>query len=229
MLTIICGEDSVSSRDYLLQLQKDYKSKDFEIVRLGPDELEQSVLNLSSRLSLFGQKRVFVTENLNKKISKKTNLKLVKLLEKISKNTAIELIDWEDGVSQRELKTGKLGKTKEFKPIQNIWQLLDSCYPANMPKFILLLNRLATSKNEMFIFIMLARHIRNLLLLKSGAGLPLLQPWQRAKLASQAKSWQEKELVLFYDKLIGIDIATKTGRNSYGLKDSIEVLACYYI
>ncbi len=232
MLMIICGEDSVSSRDYLIQLQESYKSKNFEIVKVRPEELEQTVLSLSNSPSLFGQERILVTENLNKRISRKTNVKLFELLEKIGKDPTIEVIDWEDSLSQREINphTKAFGvRVKEFKPEKNIFQLLDSCYPSNMKTFIFLLNQLSNPKKEMFIFIMLVRHIRNLILLKSGSNLSQLQPWQRNKLVAQTKQWSENNLTSFYDKLVAIDIATKSGKNSFGIKNSLELLSCYYI
>lgn len=229
MLFIVAGEDNVSSRDYYIQLQQEYKDKGNDLQKISSGELEVVLSSSSLGPNLFGQQLIFLSENLNKAVSRKKGNKAYELLEEISKNKDIILIDWEDGVGQRELKIGTLGKVKEFKPSANIFKLLDACYPSNLETFISLLNSVATPQNEMFIFIMLRRHIRNLLLVSSKADMPSLQSWQKRKLETQAKLWSYESLVSFYQRLISLDISLKTGKNAYTLRHSLELLGCYFL
>lgn len=229
MLFIVCGEDNVSSRDYFLNLQREYREKGNDLKKIAPAELEVVLSESSASPNLFGQQQIFVTENLNKTVSRKKGDKALELLEKINKDKGLVLLDWEDGVGQRELKTATLGKVKEFKPSANVFKLLDACYPSNLQSFISLLQSVCTPQNEMFIYIMLRRHFRNLLLVSSKANIPSLQAWQVKKLQQQAKFWQPEPLISFYDRLISLDVSLKTGKNAYSLRDSLELLACYYL
>lgn len=229
MLFIICGEDNVSSRDYFLQLQQEYKEKGSDLTRVVPTELGAVLVGSSAGPNLFGQQQIFVTENLNKTISRKKGDKALELLDRISKDKDLVLLDWEDGVGQRELKIATFGKVKEFRPSANIFKFLDSCYPSNLQSFISLLQSICTPQNEMFIYIMLRRHLRNLLLVSAKANIPSIQAWQAKKLQQQAKYWQPEALVSFYDRLISLDISLKTGKNAYSLRGSLELLGCYYL
>jgi DNA polymerase III delta subunit len=229
MLYIICGEDNVSSRDYFLQLQSEYKEKGNDLKKIAPSDLNEVLMSSADTPNLFGQQQIFLAENLNKVVSRKKGNKPFELLEQISKNKQTILLDWEDGISQRELKISALGKVKEFKPSASIFKLLDACYPSNLQTFIFLLRSVCTTQNEMFVYIMLRRHIRNLLLVSSKAQISTLQSWQVHKLQQQVKFWIPDALISFYERLISLDISLKTGKNAYSLKSSLELLACYYL
>lgn len=229
MLFVVCGEDNVSSRDYFLELQSEYEDKGNEIKKISPTELETVLTDTSASPNLFGQQQIFVTENLNKTVSRKKGNKTYELLEKISINKDVVLLAWEDGINKRELKTATLGKVKEFKPGANVFKFLDACYPSNLQSFINLLQSVCTPQNEMFIYIMLRRHMRNLLLISSKASISNLQPWQEGKLKQQARFWPQEKLISFYERLISLDISLKTGKNAYSLRSSLELLGCYYL
>ena len=220
MLTIICGEDNVESRNYFLNLKQAYEKKGYEIQNVNSLEIDDIP-------SLFAQKRVYFIENLNRKINKK-NLRIMREVKRITENKEIEVVDWEDQVSARELKIN--GPTvKEFKPSQNIFKLLDSCYPGNMSNFLKILHDMPPKIEEGFIYIMLTRHIRNLLLVKTGNGNTKLSPWQTAKLRHLAKFWTMKQLIAFYDSLFRIDVSSKTGNNPFSYAKSLDILTNYFL
>lgn len=227
MLTIICGEDEAASRSFLLELIEKYKKQDFELQRIAPSEIEM-INSSSSSPGLFSQKRILLVENLNKTIRKKGD-RIQTLLEELDKNKGIELLIWESGITQRDLKIKKIGKIKEFKPQNNIFKLLDACYPTNLRAFLLSLNEIADVQNEIFILTMLQRHIRTLLLIKSGSTPSTLQSWQLGKLKSQGGFWSSDKLIFFYDGLFKIDESLKSGKNPYGIKKSLDILACHYL
>ena len=227
MLTIICGEDTIASRNYFVSLKKDFLTKGFDIRDIKFEEIKEIPRWLAESPTLFFQKKVFFSENLNKKI-KKDNKSMLAELQMVNQMSNADLIDWE-GVSVRELKFSKLGKIKEFKPDQSIFKLLDELFPGNRSDFIKLLGRLTQDLDENFVFIMLTRYVRNLILVKEGVNPAKLQSWQVYKLKSQTKQWKIENLVNFYEALFKIEIGLKTGSNPFSIKKSLDILACHFL
>lgn len=228
MLTIICGEDSVSSRNHFLEQQKILIGEGFEIVNIDYHQVLELDESEASSASLFTQKRAYFTSNLNKKVLKKLNIKTEGIFKNIIASKIVQLFDWEEGTTSRDLKSIKGIIIKELKPSQNIFKLLDSCYPGNLGNFISILKTLSESTEDVFIFIMLARHMRNILITKLGEKLPKLMSWQISKLSNQAKYWRQENLIYFYQGLHRIDVNSKTS-SPYSIKKSLDILACYYL
>lgn len=229
MLTIICGEDSATSRNYFYELKNNYKKQGSEIYNIDSSQLTEITSWMGDSPSLFSQKKVFFTQGINKKISKKAPSKNLRIIEEIIKDKNIELIDWEEEISARFLKIGNGVTVKEFKPNENIFKLLDSCYPGNIKQFLTQLHLLSETVEGGFIFIMLQRHIRNLLLLSLKLNVPKLAPWQAAKLKGQSSKWDTKKLLGFYESLHRIDVSTKTSTNPYSMTNSLDIVACYFL
>lgn len=227
MLTIICGEDTVSSRNYLISLRRQYAAKNFGITNIHPSEIESLTRWLGESQSLFSEKKVFFSESLNRHI-RRDNKKVLDEIKKIARLKEVELIDWES-VSAWELKIGKIGSVKEFKPKDSIFKLLDSLYPTNKREFILLLGSVAENQDPHFIFTMLVRHVRTLILVKDHVPPSRLQSWQIRKLQFQSGFWKLENLILFYESLLKIEISEKTGSTPYSLKDSLAILACHFL
>lgn len=237
MLTIICGEDIVSSRNYLSQIKEELKTKGEEVTNLSPQEVPDILKWQGDNLNLFSSKLVFITDHLEALIIRKRGEKsikksAVKTLEEIVLEIAsrkdIELIDWEEKAG-REIKLKDSAKVKEFKPAKSIFKLLEACVPGNLKGFVEILSLIAESQDETFIFIMLYRHIRTLLLAYEGIFASTIQSWQRHNLTSQAKRWTQNNLLDFYEGLYRLETTTKSGTNPFGVKKSLEILACYYL
>lgn len=231
MLTIICGEDIISSRNHFLSLKKEYREKGFEPTELTVDDVLRISDLIADSISLFSLKKVYFIENINKQLSRKTDLKTKNIFDqfkKIEKMNDVELIIWE-GLSQRELKFSKTGKIKEFKPDQNIFKLLDLIYPGNLNMFISRLNSLSRIADENFIFFMLLRHIRNMILINEDKLPPRMQSWQIYKFKKQLKYWKRENLVNFYQALFKIEMASKTSTSPFSIKESLEILACHFL
>jgi hypothetical protein len=229
MLTIICGEDSIASRNYFTDLQKSLSNKEYEIVNLDYQQVLELDETGSSESSLFAAKRAYFTQNLNRKVFKKMSDKNEKKIKALVSSKEIQIFDWEEEVTARDLKTIKGAVVKEFKLSQNIFKLLDSCYPGNLKNFVTSLDTLSGSTPDIFIFIMLARHIRNILTVKMGEKIPKMMSWQVAKLSNQAKYWRLENLINFYEGLHRIDVNSKTNGTPFSVKKSLDILACYYL
>lgn len=229
MLTIICGEDSIASRNYFTDQQKLLKERDFEIVNVDYHQVLELDETGGSESSLFALKRAYFTQSLNKKVFKKMSDRNEKKIKAIIASKEIQVFDWEEETSSRDLKSIKGIIIKEFKPSQNIFKLLDSCYPGNLKTFVNSLNTLSESTEDIFIFIMLARHMRNILSVKMGEKIPKLMSWQIAKLSNQAKYWKLENLINFYQGLHRIDVNSKTNGTPFSVKKALDILTCYYL
>ncbi|QQG43883.1 MAG: hypothetical protein HYW86_03355 [Candidatus Roizmanbacteria bacterium] len=228
MITIICGEDTVASRNYFQELKNKYSQKGFEIKDIASKDIPEAIKS-DQTVSLFSSKIIFFIANLNSFLSKSANKELLETFEDLAKSKDVEIVDWEEDKGLRDIKIARLGKLKEFKPQKNIFQLLDALCPGNKTKFIELLNTVSEKSEDLFIFTMLARHTRSLILAHIGEFTSKIQLWQKGKLVSQTRRWQIEKLLAFYEGLFRIDLSTKTSSNVYGIKHSIEILACYYL
>ncbi len=228
MITVICGEDLVSSRNYYSDLKNKYREKNYEIKEILLAQIEEIQKGLGESLSLFSEKIIFFVQNLNKLISRK-NATIIRIIDTLAKNKKIEIIDWEEGIGARYLKFPKTVTIKDFKPSQTIFKLLDSCYPSNKKNFINQINNLTDKVEDGFIFYMLTRHIRTLLIIKSGEKPSGMFDWQLYKLKKQASFWSLEKLILFYENLHRIDLINKTSKNPFSVRSSLDLLAYYLL
>ena len=228
MLTIICGEDSVASYNYFYNLKNEFKKKEYEIYDIEPSDISEITSWRGESESLFSIKKAFFIQNLNKKTNKK-NLNQLKIINQLINSKDIEVISYEEGIPSRFLKFGEKAKIKEFKISENIFKLLDACYPNNLKNFVSLLNSVKANADEIFIFIMLTRHMRNVLAIKIDPNSSKLAPWQAAKLKHQASLWQTEKLVSFYNSFHNIDLSMKTNSSPYSPCNSLDILSSYYL
>ena len=227
MILIVSGEDVDSSRNYFIDLKKHYTEKGFLVKNISIGDIPQIRLWMGEATDLFGTAQIFVGEHFNKKINLR-NKQLQTDLDYISKEKSIYLLIWED-VPKREVKLGKIAQVKDFPLKDSIFKLLEAFYPSNRTPFLHSLDATSEFIEESFIFAMFARHIRNLILAKSG-GLPKKMPsWQAAKLVKQAQYWREEALLKIYEAILRLDIASKTSTNPFSLKQSIDILAAHFI
>ncbi len=148
-------------------------------------------------------------------------------MKKLIDDKSTTIIDWEEK-SGREIKL-KPSEIKEFKLSNTVFQLQEACYPGNLKTFIKSLNTVSETQDEGFIFTMLSRHIRTLLLTKTDQ-LPTSVPfWMKKKFLDQTNRWSLEGLLGFYEGIARLDSSIKTSNNLYGIKGSLELLSCYYL
>jgi hypothetical protein len=228
MLTVICGEDSVASFEHFNSLLNNYRSKQWQVQPLVAAQIP-ALLTSAREPGLFATDILYTSERLNRAVARRKGDVMMEALTAISKDPTIHLLDWEEGVAAREVKLAGIAQMKEFKPSNNVFQLLDACVPKNHIQFLSILNKITNVKNEMLIYILLQRHVRSLVLTATTGSPGQVAPWARAKLISQSKQWGSDPLIGFYSKLLDIDTSLKSGRNPYGIKKSLDILACYYL
>jgi len=101
-----------------------------------------------------------------------------------------------------------IGKTVE----DNVFIFLDEFGSRNPKAATLYMQLLEYGADEYYVFSMLARQIRLLLLATEPNGLHGQHPFVAKKLQTQVKKWQLAELVGAHTLLLELDEATKTGR-----------------
>lgn len=233
MITIYCGEDNVSARKLFTNAIDSYRKEQVEIISISSSFILDMYKDLADNLSLFSSKKVFCVENLEKfsfKKSTKTKKDLVyESLVTISLDKSIILLDFEDSKQARQLKLKDLAKVYESKPATSIFKLVEECFPGNKQAFISSLRTVCETQDEIFVLIMLYRHIRQVVLAAHDLPIPKLPPWQRFKIQGQAKKWNKQSLIDFYAGLIKLEILAKSSSNPYGTIKSLEILVCHYL
>lgn len=222
MITIIHGNDTVSSRNYLFELKKSFPSVSFDKESFN----YVSLLQILKGSTFFDEgKNIFIENFLS---SKKTNPDFKEFINLINKSDAkFNIIFWENSeLSKPTLFLFKDAKTKLFKIPQDLFSFLDNIKPNEKNNLVAFHNVLETADAEMIFFMML-RQFRLLLALSSGSDsideTKRLAPWQKEKLKRQAQFFSFGKLKEIYNKLFEIDLKTKTGEIT-NLTNSIDIL-----
>lgn len=231
MLTIVAGEDSISSRKKLQELKEKYKTEGYSIESTAPADVPELVKTAEGVTNLFGQESIYVVEKLSSKYKGREKTAFKEAVQEIAQSTTIHLIDWESAKSAYELSALKRISTSFFeaKPQKGIFELLDACVPGNLSEFLNSVDQVNKTQDMGFIYALLCKHVRKLILASENALDSKTAPWQRGKLKTQAGTWDQIKLVKFYENLARIDISMKTSSTPYDLRGSVELLVCYYL
>ncbi len=228
MLTIICGEDSASSRRYFQSMRQEYAKKGYELIDIAKNEFENISIKILEHSSLFFDQRVFFSDNLVKYLKKNRSKAKLSEIDSLVTDKSVIWLNWEE-LSTREITNPKKAIFKEFKMPESIFVFLDSLYPGNLRKTSDILSKISETLEEGFIFAMVCRHVRSLLLAKSKQGGMALPIWQKGRLIQQANYWDERKRIGVYRGLAKLDSAIKTSANAFGILKSLEVLLMHFI
>lgn len=219
---VFSGEDIISSRKAFLEHLESLKTKNFEIIRLSGKELsEESLALLSLPSSLFGLERVLAIENLLSGQKAKEKEKIIQIISQFSGN----LVVWEgkDFSKTEQLRYPNF-IFKNFKVPQVLFNFMDSFSPGNTENNLRLFRQTVENTEPNFIFLMIIRQIRLLILAKTDRDLLKLAPWQISKIEKQAKLFSLDLLKEINKKLLLIDYSQKTSGLPFTLKEQLELL-----
>jgi len=221
-IIVYCGDDIISSRKAFLEHLQSLKDQDFDIQRIfGKDLTEEQLELFSGPVGLFGQKRCLAIEgllSLPKSREKNKILEIVKLLD-------CYLVDWEtkEFSKSEQQKLGQKFVFKNFKLPEVLFKFLDKLSPSKTSENLRMFRLAIETVDPAFVFLMLARQIR-LLILASENNLSGLPSWQSQKLFSQAKLFEKTKLCGLYQKLLDIDFHQKTSRSAFSLVSVLDLL-----
>ena len=231
MLTVIAGEDSSASRAKFFEMKKNYEAKEYTIQEIAPSFIVQMVKDAGGVVDLFGREQIYTVSNLSSVYKGRVKTPQKEAIIAIAKDARIHLLDWEDGKSAYDLTSFKKVVTSflEHKPARSIFDLLESIYPGNRRSFFALLNLVLETQAVEFVYNLMWKHVRKLLIATEGYVDPKTHPWQKGKILSQAKRWNQPELVKLYEALARIDLSQKTGATPYNLRESLELVMWYHV
>jgi len=224
MVYVICGENTIEARKFISEKREELKNKGFRILTISSSPLPQLKDLLYQPKTLFSEKVVYFADNLLKNNYSRHRKNIRQLIDYFVFLKKEDLFLWEEGRGKRDLPKIKGIIIKEFKAPTSIFQLQDSLIPANRQKVINLLHQVNSISDQTFIFIMIERRIRNLLIARSGGKPPVKFSWQAGKIKYQAQKWPLKRIILFYNGLGRIEKRYKTGQSPYSLIELLEIL-----
>lgn len=209
MITIIHGDDTVSSRNFFYTLrQKSQNYHNFDNENFDLNAFLQSVQGKS----LFSQEKNIFLDNIftSKKISQSEQEKIISLIKK--NDSPIDIFIWEGSdLTRTFINQFPKADIKLFKIPKNIFAFLDSIRPKRNENVTDFRKALETSDEEA-IFYMLIRQFRLLIGIDSLIDeVKRLENWQINKFKKQASFFTQEQLITAYDKLYEIDSNIKTG------------------
>lgn len=215
MLTIICGEDTISSRESFL------KSITPDVKRITVEELLDLSYNNFAGSGLFDDVTYYAVETLIKKSKRSKSIK--DIINKIISNTQVNIITWEEYI-KRDLTTYKGATITEYKSQKTIFNLLDLLIPGKGKDAINLLQYLTQYQDIHIIFSLIYKHIKLLTLISNNIIDSELPSWQLAKLKKQSASFKSGVLVAFFEGLQRLEVIEKTSSSPLSLQENLEVL-----
>jgi hypothetical protein len=223
MILIIHGNDIESSRNFYFEEKNKLSNP---IIINGDGILFDSLFQAAENTNFFDDKKDILIENFFIK-NKATSAEFKRIIEYINSNDKLSITFWEsDEVSKTSLSLIKKATLKNFSLPQNLFAFLDGFKPGNSKELLSgFAENLKKSEAEL-IFFMIVRQFRIMLsLIRSETPIDEVKrmaPWQLSKLERQAKLFGEDKLKEIYNKLLEIDLNSKTGKNSTSLKKSID-------
>ncbi|MEK7516981.1 MAG: hypothetical protein AAB583_00375 [Patescibacteria group bacterium] len=230
MITIIHGDDIVSSRNYLQEeKQKKKDSVSFDASKITIPDLAQ---NIQGSGLFSSTKTIFVEDFISR--FKKTNKDAKGVMDFIIKNNKtcnIFLYEAKE-IPKTGLFAFRGAVVKLFKLPQNIFIFLDNIKPGNPKNLIYLFHKtLEAGVKEELIFFMIQRQIRLLLALTQGWNnngtideIVRLSPWQKAKIERQGRLFAQDQLKRIHSLLYKIELGLKTGKLNLTLPQAIDFL-----
>lgn len=212
------GDHHLSSRNYLNEIIDQQKKSGKEITRLdGKKILLNELKEATASQSLFGAEEFIVIENLFSRPKSKAQTETLEWLKDYKEE--IPIILWESKsigkVLQRKLPNGTT--VKEFKTPVIVFKLVEQISPGKKNQSINVLSQALKVEAAEFLFVMICRQIRLLLLVKGGQPISGA-PWMIGKFKKQAEDFTPKILLELYEKLYTIDKEIKTGQSQMPLE-----------
>ncbi len=198
-IILIHGEDSLTSYNKFNELKFSVKKKGWTLINLNSKEA------LSGQLvsgNLFSEKIVYVLNDFSKLKTKSFD----------NNSFLIVYSDHELTVSQLKI-LPKGTKVEKYDLPKIIYNFLDSLYPGNTKRSVILLDQLVQREPVELVFAIFTRFVRDLYWVKiDEAGLPY-PDWRALKLLKQADKFSKESLKLMINALSQIDVKSKTSNS----------------
>lgn len=221
MITLIHGENILESRNYLNEKRGKHQGE--TIILSGKTVSLGDLKQATESLSILATNRLVIVENLYSRPSKKELTQFISYL--ITFKTDFDIVLWEakeiTKVGLRKIPSS--WEIKRYSLPKVMFAFLESIAPSNNQKMLKLIKDLRKTSGDDFIYLMIVRQIRLLLLAKENAlsGMP---SWMIGKFFRQAERFTKEQLLNIYKKLLIIDIGQKTGSAPFALGRDLDLL-----
>jgi len=221
---VYSGDDLVSSRRAFVGQIETWQKQGLEVIKLsGKEVTPESLELLSGPTSLFGNQRAIAIEGL---LSGQKSKEKEKVIETIAKLLNCYITIWENKEYGKadQLKYPKNFVFKNFKLPAVMFAFLEGLVPSKTKNNLDLLRQALSQVEPGYLFLMLVRQIRLLILAKDEKDVLKIAPWQKGKLMAQAKLFKIENLISLYQELLEIDYQQKTSGSPYSLSQQLELL-----
>lgn len=221
MKIILHGENIVASRNALHEIRNKHRGE--TVILSGKTVSLGDLKQATESLSILSDNRLVIIENLYGRPSKKELTQFLSYLTTFK--TEFNIVLWE----AKEITAASLRKIpssweiKSFTLPKVMFAFLESISPVNNQQMLKLIKDLRKTSSNEFIYLMIVRQIRLLLLAKEKAlgGMP---SWMIGKFIRQADRFTREQLLDIYKKLLIMDIGQKTGIAPFELGSELDLL-----
>lgn len=219
MITLIYGDDLEKIEKSIIDLTSGNQFERVDGSKVKIADLEEKLLGDS----LFGDKNIFLIENIFKNKSKKD------LLTIIINQAEVRIILVERvKLTKRDLGSFKFDSVVEHTLPQMYFKFLDDFYPGNSKILTLMYKQLLKTTTPEQIFYSLVKRIRTLIAVKTNTSnhseIIRLAPWQISRLKSQSRLWDENKLFSFYKKLFDLEVKMKSSQLPIALEEYLDTM-----
>ncbi len=222
MLKILHGDNIAASRNAFLTYKQSAQNP---VMLRGGEFTYTDLVQIFDGGELFSDTKNVFIEDLFAKTKKGDDLTLYTtlLLSHAQENT---IVLWEGKtLTKSQLAVFKNTVPELFKLPTLLFTLLDSIRPNNASSLIKYAHSVKNEAGEEILFAMLIRQIRLLLAFSENADIDEVKrvaPWQKNKLAQQARVFTREQLLILHSHLYELDLARKTGTGALPLSASID-------
>lgn len=229
MITIIHGDDIVSSRNFFVSQKQKIKNP---LEFAGENITLTALVQIFEGGELFTEKKaVFLEDFLTKRKQSREKDQILSYLGKYHNH---EIFLWEGKeISPKSLSAFKKAEIRHFKLPQSLFLFLDSLKPGKRTFLIPLFHKTLKNMEVELVFYMLVRQFRLLLALSPGHpklvsgsrnidDVNRLAPWQKNKLQKQASLFTAENLKKHFTRLYETALAQKTGSLNLSLAQTID-------
>lgn len=224
MITILHGENEVQSRQKLVSLLDEARTKGIEIHRVQAKKISRADLEEQLiRTDLFGSEKLVVIEGLHSLPKGKAASELISLVA----TSLTNIVLWEArALTATMLKQFPGAEAYEFKISKKLFAWLDSLSgrPTSTQQVasLKLLHESLEQEDAMFCFIMLIRQVRLLIQVADGV-VPPGAPFMITKLKKQVQSFTPPQLQKMHERLTEMDINQKTSGSAIDLATQLDL------
>lgn len=204
-IIVLHGDDFSRSYERLKVFVEIARERNWETIYV--DESPLSLPETVSGTSLFASERFFILRNI-KLLGKKE----IDWLNKKYADLPGNFVLYSEGVLPRSLLDKLPGskKVEEFKFPKTIYAFLESLYPGNSAKAVMLLHQVLSNDAAEYVLALIAKYFRDLYWANLDSGSIPYPAWRVGKLKSQSSKFTMVELKSFIESLSELDMEVKT-------------------